>query len=81
MRIRQQVYWYWYSPQKMLFGIKRSLLKKARRKIRYYTENGYKKEICEILGSEWIRIQNIVHEDLLFFRLLHTCTSKVTNKE
>ena len=41
----------------------------------------YKKEICKILGSEWIRIRNIAHKNLLFFRLLHACISKVTNKE
>ena len=28
-----------------------------------------------------MRIQNIEHKNLLFFRLLHTSTSKVTNKE
>ena len=47
----------------------------------FYTRNGYKKEICKVLGSEWIRIRNIAHKNLLFFRLLHTSTSKVTNKE
>ena len=47
----------------------------------FYTENGYKKEICKVLGSEWIRIRNIAHKKLLFFWLTHTSTSKVTNKE
>ena len=47
----------------------------------FYTKNGYEKEICKVLGSEWIRIRNIAHKNLLFFRLLHTSTSKVTNKE
>ena len=47
----------------------------------FYTEHSYKKEICKLLGSEWIRIQNIAHKNLLFFWLLHTSTSKVTNKK
>ena len=33
----------------------------------FYTENGYKKEICKFLGCEWIRIRNIAHKCLLFF--------------
>ena len=33
----------------------------------FYTENDYKKEICKVLGSEWIRIRNIAHKNLLFF--------------
>ena len=33
----------------------------------FYTKNGYKKEICKILGSEWIRIWNIARKNLLFF--------------
>ena len=47
----------------------------------FYTENDYKKEICKVLGSEWIRIRNIAHKKLLFFWLTPTSTSKVTNKE
>ena len=31
-----------------------------------HTENGYKKEICKVLGSERIRIRNIAHKNLLF---------------
>ena len=30
MRIKQQVYWYWYSAVKMLFGMKGRLLKTTR---------------------------------------------------
>ena len=33
----------------------------------FYTENGYKKEICKFLGYEWIRIRNIAHKNLFFF--------------
>ena len=33
----------------------------------FYTENGYKKEICKFLGYEWIRIRNITHKNLFFF--------------
>ena len=33
----------------------------------FYTKNDYKKEICKVLGSEWIRIRNIAHKNLLFF--------------
>ena len=83
MRIKQQVYWYWYFPVKMLFGIKGSLCKTPRRNFlqldeslikfadQAFYEKGYKKEICRILGSEWIRIQNI-EQKIYFFWLLHT---------
>ena len=88
------MYWYWYSRVKMLFGIIKMALKNGSAKLfvclwkfnhicrpSSYTENGYEKEICNVLGSKWIRIRNIAHKNLLFFRLLHTSTSKVTNKE
>ena len=47
----------------------------------FYTKNGYEKEICKVLRSEWIRIRNIAHKNFIFYRLLHTSISKVTNKE
>ena len=94
MRIRQQVYWYWYSPLKMLFGIKESLCKTTRQNTLQLDENlitfadqvfnkmGYKKEIYRILGSEWFRKQNIAQKNLLFLVTAYSLnTLKVTNKE
>ena len=46
-----------------------------------FTVKDYKKEICRILGSEWIKIRNIAHKNLLFSVTTYSLsTSKVTNK-
>ena len=81
-------------PGKNAFGIKESFLKTTRRNFLYFdkslitiadqvfTEKGYKKEICRILESEWIRIQNIAQKDLLFSVTTYSLsTSKITYKE
>ena len=82
MRIKQQVYWYWYSPVKMLLWIIGNLLKTARRNFLFnrISRPSLKRDLQSF--RIWMN-QNTKYctQKFTFFRLLHTSTSKVTNKE
>ena len=49
----------------------------------FYTKNGYEKEICKVLGSEWIRIRNIAHKNFIFFfgYYIHPHQKSLTKKK
>ena len=60
-----------------LFQVYKSLITFANQV--FTPKTAIKKKICKVLISERIRTRNIAHKN--FCRLLHTSTSKVTNKE
>ena len=48
----------------------------------FHTENGYKEEICKVLGSDRIRIGNIAHKFFIFFGYyIHSHQKLLTNKK